>query len=122
VAVAINTDFVLDLTVGPEYAGAAVLVLLQLFATTIAMFGTALRVVLLSMGLQILLLKIVIVTTLAFYATIAVSLPVLGVSGASLAHIVQNTLWLVASRVAFTGRIRQEGRAAEPAVSLGVSG
>lgn len=108
--VALNTGLVLDLTVGPEYAGAALLVLLQLLATTTALFGTALRPVLLSMGLQVLLLKIVIVTTLGFYATLAASLPLLGVVGASLAHIVQNGLWLVAARFTFIRRIRHEAR------------
>jgi O-antigen/teichoic acid export membrane protein len=89
---------------------AATLVILQLLATTTALFGTALRPVLLSMGLQILLLKIVIASTLAFYATLALSLPLLGVVGASLAHIVQNALWLLAARFAFARRIRHEAR------------
>jgi O-antigen/teichoic acid export membrane protein len=108
--VALNTDLVLRLTVGPDYAGAAILVILQLLATTMALFGTALRPVLLSMGLQMLLLKIVIGSTLAFYATLAVSLPLLGVIGASLAHIVQNALWLLAARFAFARRMGHEAR------------
>jgi O-antigen/teichoic acid export membrane protein len=108
--VAFNTDLVLRLSVGAEYMDAATLVILQLLATTTALFGTALRPVLLSMGLQILLLKIVIASTLAFYATLALSLPLLGVVGASLAHIVQNALWLLAARFAFARRIRHEAR------------
>ncbi len=108
--VALNTELVLRLSVGPEYKGAAILVILQLLATTTALFGTALRPVLLSMGLQILLLKIVIASTLAFYATLAISLPLLGVVGASLAHIVQNASWLLAARLAFARRIRHEAR------------
>ena len=111
--VALNTDLVLRLTVGAAYADAAILVILQLLATTTALFGTALRPVLLSMGLQILLLKIVIVSTLAFYATLAISLPMLGVVGASLAHIVQNGLWLLAARFFFVRRIREEARSIE---------
>jgi len=106
--VALNADLVLNLSVGAEYADAALLVILQLVATTTALFGTALRPVLLSMGLQVLLLKIVIVSALGFYATLAVSLPLLGVVGASLAHIVQNGLWLVAARFTFARRIRHE--------------
>jgi O-antigen/teichoic acid export membrane protein len=111
-AVALNADLALRLTVGSAYTDAAILVILQLLATTTALFGTALRPVLLSMGLQILLLKIVIVSTIAFYATLAIALPLLGVVGASLAHIVQNGLWLLAARWFFVRRIRQEARAA----------
>jgi O-antigen/teichoic acid export membrane protein len=120
--VALNTDLVLRLTVGPDYADAAILVILQLLATTTALFGTALRPVLLSMGLQILLLKIVIVSTLAFYATLAIALPLLGVVGASLAHIVQNGLWLLAARWSFVRRIREEARAAAAAWAQGPDG
>jgi O-antigen/teichoic acid export membrane protein len=120
-AVGLNIDLVLQLTVGPDYAAAGILVILQLLATTTALFGTALRPALLSMGLQVLLLKIVIVATFGFYATLVVSLPMLGVAGASIAHIVLNTLWLLAACVVFARRIRQETRSGE-AVPAGVSG
>jgi O-antigen/teichoic acid export membrane protein len=113
--IALNVDLVLDLTVGEEYADAALLVILHLFATTTALLGTALRPVLLSMGMQVLLLKIVIVSALGFYAMLAVSLPWLGVVGASLAHIVQNGLWLLAARFAFARRIGHEARLVEGA-------
>ena len=119
--VALNIDLVLGLTVGPDYADAGILVILQLLATTTALFGTALRPALLSMGLQVLLLKIVIVATFGFYATLMVALPMLGVVGASIAHIVLNTLWLLAACLVFARRIRQETRSGE-AVPLGVSG
>ena len=119
--IALNIDLVLGLTVGPDYADAGILVILQLLATTTALFGTALRPALLSMGLQVQLLKIVIVATLGFYATLAVALPLLGVVGASIAHIVLNTLWLLAACVVFARRIRQEARSGD-AVPVGVSG
>jgi O-antigen/teichoic acid export membrane protein len=120
-AVGLNIDLVLQLTVGPDYAAAGILVILQLLATTTALFGTALRPALLSMGLQVLLLKIVIVATLGFYATLVLLLPLLGVVGASIAHIVLNTLWLVAACLIFARRIRQEGRAGD-AVPAAASG
>jgi O-antigen/teichoic acid export membrane protein len=120
--VALDTDLVLDLTVGPEYAAAAPLVLLQLLATTTALFGTALRPVLLSMGLQTPLLKIVIVSALGFYATLAVSLPLLGVVGACLAHIVQNVWWLLAARLAVGREIRLEQARSDQAIAVGVRG
>jgi O-antigen/teichoic acid export membrane protein len=107
-AVGLNIDLVLQLTVGPDYAAAGILVILQLLATTTALFGTALRPALLSMGLQVLLLKIVIVATFGFYATLVVSLPMLGVAGASIAHIVLNALWLLGAAVLFVRRIRRE--------------
>jgi O-antigen/teichoic acid export membrane protein len=104
--VGLNVDLVLGLTVGPDYADAAILVILQLLATTTALFGTALHPALLSMGLQVLLLKSVIVATLGFYATLVVALPLLGVVGASIAHIVLNTLWLVCAIILFGRQIR----------------
>jgi O-antigen/teichoic acid export membrane protein len=119
--VALNIDVVLGATVGSDYSGAGILVVLQLLATTTALFGTALRPALLSMGLQVLLLKIVIVATVGFYVTLAISLPTLGVVGASIAHIVLNTLWLLAACVVFARRIRQEVRSGD-AVPLAVSG
>jgi O-antigen/teichoic acid export membrane protein len=119
--VALNIDLVLGLTVGPDYADAAVLVILQLIATTTALFGTALRPALLSMGLEVRLLKVVIVATLGFYATLAVLLPMLGVVGASIAHIVLNTVWLLAASLAFVKQIRQETRSGE-VMAVGVSG
>ena len=63
--VGLNVDLVLGLTVGPDHADAATLVILQLLATTTALFGTALQPALLSMGLQVVLLRTVIVATLA---------------------------------------------------------
>jgi O-antigen/teichoic acid export membrane protein len=106
--VGLNIDLVLGLTVGPDYADAAILVMLQLIATTTALFGTALRPALLSMGLQVQLLKIVIVATVGFHATFAGLLPLLGVVGASTAHIVSNTLWLIGAVIMFLRRIRHE--------------
>ena len=120
-AIALNVDLVLRLSVGPEYAGAALLVILQLIATTTALFGTALRPAMLSMGLQMQLLKIVIVATLGFYVTLVTLLPVLGVVGASVAHIVLNTLWLGAACLVFVRRIREEIRAGD-AVPVAVRG
>ena len=71
--------------------------------------------------MQVLLLKIVIVATVGFYATLVVLLPLLGVIGASIAHIVLNTLWLLAACLVFARRIRQGARAGD-AVPVGVSG
>jgi O-antigen/teichoic acid export membrane protein len=119
--VALNVDLVLGLTVGAEYADAGILVILQLIGTTTALFGTALRPAMLSMGLQMQLLKIVIVATLGFYATLLTLLPVIGVVGASIAHIVLNTLWLGAAGLIFVQRIREEIRACD-AVPVAASG
>lgn len=112
-AIALNVDLVLALTVGRAYADAGVLVILQLIATTTALFGTAVRPALLSMGLQVLLLKIEIVATLGFYITILAALPLLGVIGASIAYIVFNTLGLVGAWLAFAKRVRQVSRAGQ---------
>ena len=73
------------------------------------------------MGLQMQLLKIVIVATLGFYATLVALLPVLGVVGASIAHIVLNTLWLGAACLIFVKRIGEEIRAGD-AVPVAASG
>lgn len=92
--VAVDTEGVLGLTMGAAFAGAALPLLLQMAAVTLALGGITLRPALFSMGLQRQHLHSVVVATAAFYVCLFVAVPTLGVSGASLAHVAFNGIWL----------------------------
>lgn len=84
----------IEWTVGPEFAAAAPLLMVQTFALALTISGTVMRSALLSMGQSAAVLRTVIVSTLAFHATAITLLPLLGPMGANVAHIVLGTIWL----------------------------
>lgn len=120
VVVALNVDWVVEITVGAAYQGAGLLVVLQLVATTIALYGLGYRSALLSMGMQIAVLRIVVVAALGFYAALFLAIPYFGVLGACLGHVVLNAVWLVGMISVYARRIKRE--VGEPARLAGVGG
>ena len=60
---------VLEWVVGAEFAAAGPLAMVQMVAVAITLSGSALRTALLAMGRQLVVLKIVFVSTLMFHAT-----------------------------------------------------
>lgn len=85
----------LRLTVGPEFVAAAPLVIIQMFAVTLTMTGSAARSALLAMGRQNEVLRTVMIATGAFHVTALVMIPAIGAMGANVAHIVLGLIWLV---------------------------
>ena len=65
-----------------------------MLAATIFLFGVALRPAILSMGRHQHLLALAALATLLFYAWLVVSLPFLGVLGATSAHVAFNLVWV----------------------------
>lgn len=122
VVVALNVDLVIETTVGASYRDAGILVILQLVATTTALYGIGYRAALLSMGMQIAVLKIVIVATLAFYGMLFLAIPYLGVIGASLGHVVLNIVLLAGMLGVFGKRIKHEVPGGEPVPVAGAGG
>jgi O-antigen/teichoic acid export membrane protein len=116
VVVSLDVDRVLALTVGPSFADAAGSLLLQMLAVTLALCGISLRPALLSMELQRPLLGAVIAGSVAFYATMLITLPTIGVIGASLGHVAFNAVWLIICLVMF---YRQLGRLAPATAEAG---
>jgi O-antigen/teichoic acid export membrane protein len=92
---------VLRLTAGEEFAGAAPLATVQAVAVMMTLGGTVMRSALLAMGLENSVMRSVLISTLAFYATALLVIPYLGAMGANVAHIVMATLWLSGMTIAY---------------------
>jgi O-antigen/teichoic acid export membrane protein len=93
-------------TAGPEFAAAAVLAMVQMFAVALSLSGSAVRTGMLAMGRQPTVLKIVLVATAAFHLTALALVPQFGPIGANIAHVVMATIWLVGLMVAFRSALR----------------
>jgi O-antigen/teichoic acid export membrane protein len=94
VLLSLEVDRLTALVVGESFRGASDLIVVQMLAATIFLFGVALRPAILSMGRHQHLLALAALATLLFYAWLVVSLPALGVLGASWAHVVFNVVWV----------------------------
>jgi O-antigen/teichoic acid export membrane protein len=105
--VALYGDLIIRLSVGSEFLAAANLVTLQTIGVGMFLFGVALRPALFSMGMQIRFLQIVTLSTICFFVALVAAVPVIGVYGASLAHVVYNLVWFVAMQAALAQGIRQ---------------
>jgi O-antigen/teichoic acid export membrane protein len=104
--VAFNAELLIKLTMGAQFTAAAVPLVLQTIGVVVFLFGTALRPALFSMGMQVRLLQIVMLSTICFYVTLPVAVYSLGLYGAPLAHIAYNLVWLVAMRAALSEGFR----------------
>ncbi|WP_343517612.1 oligosaccharide flippase family protein [Sphingomonas sp.] len=101
-------DTAIRLIAGPEFEDAAVPLIVQSVAALLFLAGSALRPALMTMGLQPKVFAIAIAAGLAFFAALYIATPALGVSGAGVAHIVFNLVWLLASLALFTRALRRE--------------
>lgn len=105
--VAIDPTFILKLFAGDAFANLANLLLVQMFAVVLFMFGLALRPALYSMEQDFALLKVVTLATVAFYVTFFSLMPSLGVMAASLGHTAFNAVWLLLCLRCFRSRIAE---------------
>lgn len=101
-------DIAIRLIAGPEFEDAQGPLIVQSIAALLFLGGSALRPALMTMGLQPKVLGVAIVAGIAFFATLYVAIPALGVSGAGIAHIVFNLLWLAACLALFAAAMRRE--------------
>jgi O-antigen/teichoic acid export membrane protein len=108
---------IIEWTAGPAFAAAAPLLMVQLFALALTVSGTVMRSALLAMGRAGSVLKIVIVSTLAFHLTAISLLPVIGPMGANIAHIVLGVIWLTGLGVMFRRGLRAQGVQEEEVLS-----
>ncbi|MCT7376917.1 lipopolysaccharide biosynthesis protein [Chelativorans salis] len=113
-AVALWVGPVLSWTAGPEFEAAAPLIVVQMIAVAMMLSGSAVRSALLAMGCQPVVLRIVIVSTLVFYAVALATIPVLGAMGANIAHTIMAGLWLAGLLVAFHREIRSHSSTLPP--------
>nr|WP_157926364.1 lipopolysaccharide biosynthesis protein [Sphingomonas koreensis] len=108
-------DIAIRLIAGPEFEDAAGPLVVQSIAALLFLAGSALRPALMTMGLQPKVLGVAIVAGTAFFVTLYVAIPALGVSGAGIAHIAFNLLWLAGSLALFAGAMRRERAVADAA-------
>jgi O-antigen/teichoic acid export membrane protein len=110
-------ELLITLAVGAQFSAAAWPLILQSVAACVFLFGTALPPALFSMGMQVRFLQIITASTVCFYIAMLIAVPALGISGAALAHIIYNVVWLVAMRAALYEGLRQ-GPAAQNGAGL----
>lgn len=92
-------------TAGPQFVGAAPLVIVQSIAVTMTLVGAVFRSALLAMGEEHKILSSVIVSVVGFYVTALIFIPQMGAMGANVAHIAMSTVWLAGMYVAYRRRV-----------------
>lgn len=109
--VSLDPSLVIRLFAGEEFTAWSNLLLWQILATVIFMFGLGYRPALYSMERDIALLKAVALATMVFYLTFLLGIPLLDVAAASIGHCAFNATWLLATTW-FVRRAMREGEAA----------
>ncbi|TCU15178.1 lipopolysaccharide biosynthesis protein [Rhizobium sullae] len=92
-------------TAGPQFIGAAPLVVVQAIAVVMVLNGSVLRSALLAMGRENAVLRSVLFSTLAFHLTAFALIPVIGPMGANIAHITMASLWMLAMLLPYRAHI-----------------
>lgn len=95
VVIGLNAERILVLALGPAFADAVYVFVLQMAATTLFLFSIASRAAMYALGQQYRLLGIMVVAALLFYGTLFILLPELGIVAAGIAHIVFNLTFLI---------------------------
>jgi len=83
------------LAAGPQFVGAAPLLVFQMIAVTFTMCGTAGRSALLAMGRQRQVLATAMVAVATFHISALLLVPRVGAMGANIAHIFLGLVWLI---------------------------
>jgi O-antigen/teichoic acid export membrane protein len=94
---------------GAPFAGAAILVKVQMLAVAIALCGSAMRTGLLATGKQPDVLKVTTISTVVFHVTALALVPLLGAIGANIAHVALSIVWLLGLIIAFRSALRETG-------------
>jgi O-antigen/teichoic acid export membrane protein len=114
-------ELLVRLALGAEYAQANMLIVLQMVAATLSLFGLSLRPALLSMGMHRQILAISVLSTATFYVIIITALPIAGAVGATMAHVAFNAVTLVSSLFLFANAIGKASTAETAAPQLPAS-
>jgi len=113
--VVVAGDVAIALIAGPEFEDAHLPLIVQSIAALLFLAGSALRPALMTMDLQPSVFRVALLAGVAFFATLYVATPALGVIGAGVAHIVFNLIWLPACLWLFVTRLRRERASSAPA-------
>ncbi len=101
-------------TVGPDFQAAGPLVIVQMIAVAVMLSGSAIRTALLAMGKQTSVLKVVFASTIAFYATALVAIPIVGPMGANVANVVMGSFWLLGFMKIYRSSVHEDPKKASP--------
>ncbi|MEP3274891.1 MAG: lipopolysaccharide biosynthesis protein [Stappiaceae bacterium] len=91
---AFNMEFIVRLAFGDAFVPAVPIVIVQVLATTIFLTGNTMGPALMSMGEDHKLVRITLVATLFFFVAFWPLVQTFGAMGASMGHVLFNTLWL----------------------------
>jgi O-antigen/teichoic acid export membrane protein len=94
-------DPLVRLVFGEGFGPAAPLVLLQLVAVTLFLFGTAMGPALMSMGADRAMLMVTVASAIAFFGSAVPLIGAYGAAGGLVGHIVFNLIWLGGCIVVF---------------------
>jgi O-antigen/teichoic acid export membrane protein len=100
-------DRIIAVIGGSKFEDAANPLIVQSVAALLFLAGSALRPGLATMGLQVKMMPIVILSAIGFFAVLFIAVPRLGVVGAGFAHITFNAIWLPASALLFARALRR---------------
>ncbi|CAN7743428.1 MULTISPECIES: oligosaccharide flippase family protein [Ensifer] len=101
----VSIEPLLKWTAGPQFVGAAPLVIVQSIAVTLTLVGAVFRSALLAIGEEHRVLTSVLISVVGFYVTALIFIPQIGAMGANVAHIVMSVVWLAMMYVAYRRRI-----------------
>ncbi|RJF93888.1 lipopolysaccharide biosynthesis protein [Sphingomonas cavernae] len=105
--------------VGPEFAAAAPLLIVQMFAVTLALTSSIKRAALMSMGQARQLFVAVLVVVPIFHASAILLIPRMGPMGANLAHLIMATLWIIVLHVMFRRAFQRGSDGGSPSIAKG---
>ena len=94
VILAMNMEFIVRLAFGEAFVPAVPIVIVQVLATTILLSGITMNPAMMSMGEDHKLVRITLAATAVFFAAFAPLVLNFGAIGASIGHVLFNTLWL----------------------------
>lgn len=100
-------DDVIRLVAGPDFEDAGHPLIVQSIAALLFLAGSALRPALMTMGFQPQVFRIALIAGAAFFITLYIATPRLGVIGAGVAHIMFNLIWLPSCLLIFLKGLRQ---------------
>jgi len=102
-------EWVIRLTVGPEYISAYEILLVYMLGINLFMFGIAFRPTVLSMGHPGRILQIYIISTIMYLVALVLLLGHLGLMGAAVANIVFHSIWFVTMSLSIWVYLGREG-------------
>lgn len=102
-------NLALRLTAGPQFAGAAPLLTVQVLAVALTISGAANRAGLLALGQQRAVMRTVMAATTTFYCTAPLLILRIGPMGANIAHVLFGAIWLGGLMLSLRHALRNQG-------------